>query len=495
MPLDSTALSGIGKMFEGLAKLMTPGKEPKEKAKSTKKFSIETIDKAIVDRETDTGFIGVSADGKNVTILGYNLPEDVEPEDHELVDRYGVLLYRQGEKARDEFIILDEGTTVGEAQNYAIERVENNRTNVFWARVFVGVPWTFNGRSVFRGFVSFWLISRSDSKATGLANSDNFTDVIKKTKITLKDANISGFLFDDAADAEAIQKAFDSEEAAWVVKELGSNLIAKSTHENTGNELRYLRFLDKADTRAIIVLKRPKPGNGNVKKGKYTNDPWIDPTQQLSVEDLSKCVPTAVLDFAKRYTGVDNSPITKGMLVYPYKTADGQINLNVVKRILKTLTKNTDAWHYSMPPSICKAVVLELREVVKASVSKISHDVSFISKAATLDRGLVYGLVYEPLVKDTHEDFATAEEIEAAAHNYLPAAMQNVEHDGEQTLTNSDSTVVESYIAPCDFRLGDEVITKGSWILVTKIHNTELIEKVRSGEITGYSMEGTALKI
>ena len=148
-----------------------------------------------------------------------------------------------------------------------------------------------------------------------------------------------------------------------------------------------------------------------------------------------------------------------------------------------------------MPPSVCKAVNVELRAIVKSAIAEISHDVSFIAKASTLERGLVYGLVYEPLVKDTEDDFATAEEIEAAAHNYLPSAMQNVEHDSDQALTRADSTVVESYIAPCDFTLDDETITKGSWILVTKVHSPDLLEKIISGEITGYSMEGTALKV
>ena len=492
MSLDSTSLAGIGKMFEGLSKLITPGKEPKAKPKTkpTKKSFVETIDKAIVDRETDTGFISVSADGKNVTILGYNLPEDTDPEDHELVDRYGVLLYRQGEKARDEFIILAEGTTVGEAQNYAIERVENNRTNVFWARVFVGVPWTFNGRSVFRGFVSFWLISRSDSKAVGLTKSDNFSDVIHKTKINLSDANVAGFMFDDSL----IEKAAEAAELLWA-NGLGFKPIAKSAHSD--KDMRYVHFLDKSAVQAVISYK-PRgadAGNGGVKKSKYTNETWVDPTPDLSVDELSKCVPAGVLAFVKRYASIDSTPVTKAMLVYPYKTADGRVNLNEAKKILAELTKDKGSWNYDMPPSVCKDIVTELREVTKEATSKISHDVSFISKAATLERGLVYGLVYEPLVKDTHEDFATAEDIEAAAHNYLPAAMQNVEHDGEQTLTNADGTVVESYIAPCDFMVDEEEIIKGSWILVTKIHTEDLREKIRNGEITGYSMEGTAFKV
>nr|WP_051009134.1 XkdF-like putative serine protease domain-containing protein [Bacillus xiamenensis] len=51
--------------------------------------------------------------------------------------------------------------------------------------------------------------------------------------------------------------------------------------------------------------------------------------------------------------------------------------------------------------------------------------------------------------------------------------------------------VVESYIAPSDFERGDEVIKKGSWVLVTKASD-EIWEQIQKGEITGYSMAGTA---
>ena len=483
-------------MFEGIAKFLTgsgsgSGSDPEPTPTPNKKSFVETIDKAIVDRETDTGFISVSDDGKNVTLLGYTLPTDVVPEDHSFVERYGVLLYRQGEKSRDEFVILDAETSIGDAQNYAIELVENNRTNTYYARVFVGVPWTFNGRAIFRGFVSFWLISRS---AAGLANSKDFADVIDKTKISLKDANIPGFLFDDSL----VEKDSDSATALAWIKGFGMKPIAKSS----AAENRYIHFLDKSAVQAIIKSKVVKRSTANLGSrsgtNKFTTEPWIDPTNKLSVEDLSKCVPTTVLEFVNRYTSIDGSPLTKSMLAYPYKAAvDGKINVNAVKKILSSFSENNgnDSWENEMPPSVCKAVNVELREVIKAAITEISHDVSFIAKASTLERGLVYGIVYEPLVKDTEDDFATAEDIEKAAHNYLPSAMQDVEHDSDQVLTKADSTVVESYIAPCDFTLDDETVTKGSWVLVTKVHSEELLGKIISGEITGYSMAGTAFKV
>lgn len=104
------------------------------------------------------------------------------------------------------------------------------------------------------------------------------------------------------------------------------------------------------------------------------------------------------------------------------------------------------------------------------------------------EQQLVYGVVYEPDVEDSHGDYMTATEIEKAAHGFLKDARNiDKQHDFESGV----GEVVESYIAPTDFELGDETITKGSWVLVTKASD-EVWEEIKKGEITGYSMAGTA---
>lgn len=118
---------------------------------------------------------------------------------------------------------------------------------------------------------------------------------------------------------------------------------------------------------------------------------------------------------------------------------------------------------------------------------------------ADIDRGLIYGVVYEPFKKDSHGDHTSPEEIENAAHNFLPQSMMNVDHKENEP----EVEVVESFIAPTDFTYpsnGDdsmdvEPVTKGSWVLVTKVHDNGLLESIRNGERTGYSLEGTAQKI
>ncbi|RPE10562.1 XkdF-like putative serine protease domain-containing protein [Paenibacillus polymyxa] len=106
---------------------------------------------------------------------------------------------------------------------------------------------------------------------------------------------------------------------------------------------------------------------------------------------------------------------------------------------------------------------------------------------------LVYGVVYEPDVEDTHGDIMTAEEIEKAVHGFMSnlaiakGAVMDTQHDFDPGVGD----VVECYVAPVDFEMGEETIKKGSWVLVTKA-NDDIWNKIQDGEVTGYSMAGTA---
>lgn len=112
--------------------------------------------------------------------------------------------------------------------------------------------------------------------------------------------------------------------------------------------------------------------------------------------------------------------------------------------------------------------------------------VKIVSKSD--EQQLVYGIVYEPDVEDSQGDFMTAAEIEKAAHNFLKDA-RNI--DTQHDFQSGVGEVVESYVAPADLEIEGESIAKGSWILVTKASD-EIWEEIKKGDITGYSMAGTA---
>ncbi|MER3121079.1 XkdF-like putative serine protease domain-containing protein [Bacillus altitudinis] len=152
-----------------------------------------------------------------------------------------------------------------------------------------------------------------------------------------------------------------------------------------------------------------------------------------------------------------------------------------------------------MPRELINAKITHVSYVDKAANQKqfffvksekendFQKEIKVIAKADDAQR-LVYGIVYEPHVEDAHGDYMTPEEIEKAAHGFLKDAR---EIDKQHDFQGGVGEVVESYIAPSDFEMGEEIIKKGSWVLVTKA-SEDIWNQIQKGEITGYSMAGTA---
>lgn len=111
-----------------------------------------------------------------------------------------------------------------------------------------------------------------------------------------------------------------------------------------------------------------------------------------------------------------------------------------------------------------------------------------IIKSEDEEKRLVYGVVYEPGVLDSHNDFTDESTIEKAAHEFMLKYRQiDKDHDFQAGV----GEVVESYIAPTDMEVNGETITKGTWVLVTKA-TEEVWEAIRKGDYKGYSLAGIA---
>lgn len=120
---------------------------------------------------------------------------------------------------------------------------------------------------------------------------------------------------------------------------------------------------------------------------------------------------------------------------------------------------------------------------------------TLITKAAAAmpDRQLVYGIVLEPDTTDSQGDVYSAAEIELACHRYLED-FQNVGHMHE-SLINGSAAVVESYIAPVDFTMGEQAVKAGTWMICVHVLNEELWSQVKEGKLTGFSIGGWAQRI
>ena len=120
---------------------------------------------------------------------------------------------------------------------------------------------------------------------------------------------------------------------------------------------------------------------------------------------------------------------------------------------------------------------------------------TLITKAAAAmpERQLVYGIVLEPDTTDSQGDVYSAAEIELACHRYLED-FQNVGHMHE-SLINGSAAVVESYIAPVDFTMGDQTVKAGTWMICVHVLNDDLWSQVKEGKLTGFSIGGWAQRI
>lgn len=114
----------------------------------------------------------------------------------------------------------------------------------------------------------------------------------------------------------------------------------------------------------------------------------------------------------------------------------------------------------------------------------VSRDMNILKQDAS--QQIAYGVVYEPLVKDAHDDYMTADEIEKAAHIFLKDYRQI---DKQHDFTSQVGDVIESYIAPADFELGGETVTKGTWVMAVKVAD-EVWTGIQKGEYTGFSLAG-----
>ena len=125
----------------------------------------------------------------------------------------------------------------------------------------------------------------------------------------------------------------------------------------------------------------------------------------------------------------------------------------------------------------------EVSKVMKAYKVPI-----IVSKAA--DQQIVYGIVSEPAVIDLQGDRLSKSEIRAACHKF----MQTSQRIGKEHSGPAKASIIESYIAPADFKCNGQVVKSGSWVMAVKVHDPELWQAIKKGEITGFSIAGTGTR-
>lgn len=120
------------------------------------------------------------------------------------------------------------------------------------------------------------------------------------------------------------------------------------------------------------------------------------------------------------------------------------------------------------------------------------HDVQ-LCKAGDGEEQFILGIVLQPETTDSQGDIYSAEEVRKSAHEYMVKYQAiGLMHKGE--VDEKEVSIVESYLSPTTFTVGDQEIKKGAWLLGAKVHNTKLWDSVKKGDLTGWSIGGLAVR-
>lgn len=108
------------------------------------------------------------------------------------------------------------------------------------------------------------------------------------------------------------------------------------------------------------------------------------------------------------------------------------------------------------------------------------------------EKKIVTGVVLEPDTVDAQGDSIPPEVIEKAAHQFLSGYnLQNTLGFAHKVF-KKNFDLLESFVAPQEMRIGEQVVKAGSWVMSVRVLNNEIWGLVKGGQITGFSIGGRA---
>lgn len=112
-----------------------------------------------------------------------------------------------------------------------------------------------------------------------------------------------------------------------------------------------------------------------------------------------------------------------------------------------------------------------------------------VVKAANEELKQVLFIAMVPDEVDLHGDETSEMEVLKACHNFNTFSMKaNLFH-----LVETDTfSIVESYIAPTEFVLGEKIVKAGTWLVNLQVHDDAVWQLIKSGQINGVSIGALA---
>ncbi len=223
----------------------------------------------------------------------------------------------------------------------------------------------------------------------------------------------------------------------------------------------------------------------DVTKAAFSDEPWESPESQLSTTDYAKVV------LVNENTGASDTWVKSKMHLPVRKTPGGPINKAALRNASARL-EQTQMSAASKATAKRKLARMMAQAGIKSELNKDDVDIEADILKADNEQRIAWGVAYpcQPLGwKDTQSDWADETQIAKMAWNFMRNSRRyDVQH--QRAATPDEAVVVESYLAPVDFTLGEHTVTKGSWVVATHFPNEASWQLVKSGQVKAYSIRG-----
>lgn len=113
-----------------------------------------------------------------------------------------------------------------------------------------------------------------------------------------------------------------------------------------------------------------------------------------------------------------------------------------------------------------------------------------VFKAADEEQRIVFSEVYAPMIPDSDQEYMDAQTIRDMAYKFMrEMKLDQIDQQHDNVLVQ-EARVVESFIA----RKGDPTFVEGAWVVGIHIPDDETWDKVKKGELNGFSMQAMVHK-
>lgn len=147
-----------------------------------------------------------------------------------------------------------------------------------------------------------------------------------------------------------------------------------------------------------------------------------------------------------------------------------------------TVPEHAGVVYASSEPVVGASAVVVVKRAPHARILKDTGEERF-----------VLGVVLEPDVVDAQNDTYSADEVRKAAHRWMESNQAQLGKQHSEIVTGK-LKVLESYVAPADFAVGEQTVKKGAWVMAIRVVDDDLWTAVKKGSFTGFSIGGTAIR-